>query len=1174
MTLPNLPNINQGQIALDPVNGIVYYKDDNNNTVATTWSWLQNRNDEQSVTSEKNVSIEQDLTVGGNLVIAGDTVSINVSEVLIEDNILVLNHNFTGAPILNAGIEIERGSESNVQIRWNELDNKWQFTNDGTTYLDLSSIIENSVTLGLHTTGDYTKNLVAGTGVTISNNSGEGATPNISIGQAVATSSTVTFAGVTAPLTGNVTGNLTGDVTGDVTGTVSDISNHGIDGLSDVVVTSPLQFQGLMYDGTNWVNGNIPNTYLVRNNTGSTLLKGTLVGAVGAEPSGRIDVAPFEVTGGQDSELRAMGIVVSNISNGVNGEVISFGTLTGLDTRGSTASPLAVGDETWAAGDILFAHPTVNGKLTNVRPQHDLAVAFITVRHASTGQIAIRIIPGNNHLEWMHDVSLVDKTSGDFLKYNGTAWVNDAVNLTSDTVGDYVAKLAAGSGITITNNSGEGATPNIAIDTSIVQTRVANITDTEIGYLDGVTSGVQAQLDSKQPTFTGYDYEIHVSQVDGNDTTGNGDILNPVATITKALTLVTSSRRTVIVHPGGYTESPSITTQFTTITGPGLIGGNIVVDGTISTNTGCTISGIKMTNLTVTTPTAQGNVNILNCEISGTFTKSSNADYTVARLCDFGAVSITGAGLVAIFGGNPNFVTVNNASANVIVKSAVAVAPVLTAGTLSLVDSVVPAAVTNAVTSAASSFITLANCQLLTSALNNVAPVVLNGFYSILNCVYDKPSSTLAATSGTGGTSNSIDYFQYINAEKFITQGGTSSQYVKGDGSLDSVAYAPLATPTFTGMATIPQITVGGIEIDTTSPADTNVLKYSSLLNKYIPGVASTVASLDDLTDVAIAGATPNHILKWDGSQWINAEVPGTIGGTTKFETIGNGVDETFTITHNLSTRDIVVSISENVSPYGAINTTWEATTENTITIYFSDAPASSSVRVSIYAAVSGALIGPEGPAGPAGPEGPPGTVSTSVLDDLSDVVLTGATPNNYLQYNGSQWINSNIDLGTNTTGNYVKNLVEGTGISITNNSGEGATPNIAVSSIVVKTTDTGTVTDTMLATGVARAAFRSTLNPQTGTSYTLELTDLAKLITLSNTSAITLTIPLESSVAFAIGDRIDILQSNTGQVTIAGAGGVTVNATPGLKLRARWSSATLIKLDTNSWVVIGDMQA
>ncbi len=207
-----------------------------------------------------------------------------------------------------------------------------------------------------------------------------------------------------------------------------------LDELTDVVVTSPLQFQGLMYDGTNWVNSNIPNVYIVRNNTGSTILKGTLVGAVGAEPSGRIDVAPFEVTGTENSELRAMGIATSNISSGVNGEVMSFGTLTGLDTRGSTASALAVGDETWAAGDILFAHPTVDGKLTNVRPQHDLAVAFITVRHASTGQIAIRIIPGNNHLEWMHDVVLTSPTDGQVLQWNGSSWINATVS--SDVMTD------------------------------------------------------------------------------------------------------------------------------------------------------------------------------------------------------------------------------------------------------------------------------------------------------------------------------------------------------------------------------------------------------------------------------------------------------------------------------------------------------------------------------------------------------------------------------------------------------------------------------------------------------------------------------------------------------------------------------------------------------------------
>lgn len=186
--------------------------------------------------------------------------------------------------------------------------------------------------------------------------------------------------------------------------------------------------------------------YLVRNNTGSTIPKGTLVSASGAEPSGRIDVAPHSTTGTQDSELRVMGMATANISNGVNGEVISFGTLVGIDTRGDTASAIAVGDETWAEGDILYAHPTVAGKLTKVRPQHDLAVAFITIRHASTGQIAVRIIPGNHHLEWLHDVA-IDGTPADneLLAYNSASslWINQ----TAEEAG--VANL---SGATFTGN--------------------------------------------------------------------------------------------------------------------------------------------------------------------------------------------------------------------------------------------------------------------------------------------------------------------------------------------------------------------------------------------------------------------------------------------------------------------------------------------------------------------------------------------------------------------------------------------------------------------------------------------------------------------------------------------------------------------------------------------------
>jgi hypothetical protein len=169
--------------------------------------------------------------------------------------------------------------------------------------------------------------------------------------------------------------------------------------------------------------------YLVRNNTASTILKGTLVSATGAEPSGRIDIAPFSVTGLQDSELRVMGIATENIGVGVNGIVMSFGTLTGLDTRGTAASALAVGDEDWDEGTILYAHPTVPGKLTEVRPQHDLAIAFTTVRHGSTGQIAIRIVPGNFHLEWLHDVSADNPSDGDIIQYKNSSslWTKSSV---------------------------------------------------------------------------------------------------------------------------------------------------------------------------------------------------------------------------------------------------------------------------------------------------------------------------------------------------------------------------------------------------------------------------------------------------------------------------------------------------------------------------------------------------------------------------------------------------------------------------------------------------------------------------------------------------------------------------------------------------------------------------
>jgi hypothetical protein len=93
--------------------------------------------------------------------------------------------------------------------------------------------------------------------------------------------------------------------------------------------------------------------------------------------------------------------------------------------------------------------------------------------------------------------------------------------------------------------------------------------------------------------------------------------------------------------------------------------------------------------------------------------------------------------------------------------------------------------------------------------------------------------------------------------------------------------------------------------------------------------------------------------------------------------------------------------------------------------------------------------------------------------------------------------------------------------------------------------------------------------------SYTLSnLNERDTLIEVGSSSATTLTIPTDSTVNYPIGTTLDILQTSSGQVTIEGAGGVTVNATPGLKLRTQWSSATLMKRAANTWVVYGDLIA
>ena len=100
----------------------------------------------------------------------------------------------------------------------------------------------------------------------------------------------------------------------------------------------------------------------------------------------------------------------------------------------------------------------------------------------------------------------------------------------------------------------------------------------------------------------------------------------------------------------------------------------------------------------------------------------------------------------------------------------------------------------------------------------------------------------------------------------------------------------------------------------------------------------------------------------------------------------------------------------------------------------------------------------------------------------------------------------------------------------------------------------------------------RLVINAQTGTVYYTVASDEGKLITLTNAAAIAFNVSKNSDAAIPVGGQIHLAQMGAGKVTVAGVATVTVNGTPSLGLRAPYSVATLIKIATDIWLLVGDL--
>jgi len=181
--------------------------------------------------------------------------------------------------------------------------------------------------------------------------------------------------------------------------------------------------------------------------------------------------------------------------------------------------------------------------------------------------------------------------------------------------------------------------------------------------------------------------------------------------------------------------------------------------------------------------------------------------------------------------------------------------------------------------------------------------------------------------------------------------------------------------------------------------------------------------------------------------------------------------------------------------------------------------------------------------------------------DTLKTKIGNGSTAWTSLAYQGAGTVTS-ITAGTGLSGGTIT-----------------STGTIAIDSTVATLTGTQTLTNKTLTTPTLDdPKINLAFDAQTGSSYTAVLNDNGQVVTMSNGSGNTFSIPTNASVAFPIGTQINVLQIGAGQTTIQAvtSGTTTIQSTGAApaapKLRARYSAATCLKAGTDLWYVFGDL--
>ena len=1204
------------------------------------------------------VIVFPDLT--GTVVTSGDTGT--VTSLMIADGTIVnADINASAAIALS---KLASGTSAQVVVAdasgvptYATLTGDVTISNTGVT-----SIAANSVALGTDTTGNYVNDVTAGTGVTVTHTPGEGSSPTVAIGQSVATSASPTFANVTIS-------SVPTDVNHAATKAYVDFHAAGIVwhdaaklGTAAVLPGTPTYDNGtsgvgatltatsnarLIIDGSNATTN---DRVLVKDQADATqngVYKVTAQGSVSAPyvltRATDFDASPsFEHIGASGDA-----VFVSGGSTSANQGFITLSTGTGTDgTYVIGTDNITFGQFTGTATFTAGAGLATTGNVVNVQTAN---AARIVV---NSDDIDLATVTRTNTSGSAGKSFIQSFTTDSYGRVTGAVTADTAITLGTDTSGSYVESLTAGTGITLSNNSGEGASPTVAVTANTYDaygasstvagnlTTHANLTEAhgatgavvgttntqtltnktltspkinedvvltstatelnildgatlstiELNYVDGVTSAIQTQLDAKaplaSPTFTG-----SVTLPDNTVALGTKTTGDYVATITGG----TGVSSTAATTGEGTTHTLSIgqaiaTTDSPTFAGLTVNGASVVFEGATANDFETTLAVTDPTaDRTITLPDETGTVqlrvtNVTDTEIGYLDGVTSAIQTQINDKAPIASPTFTGT------------VTVPTPISNT------------DASTKAYVDTTASTTATNAATA-------LTNHEADTTNIHGIADtsilVTTTGTQTLTNKTITSPSGLVKGDVGLGNVDNTADTAKPVS---------TAQQT-----ALD--LKAPIASPTFTGTVTLAADPGSALQAATKQYVD-NVVSgvnfhqsvvaattgnLAGTYNNGTSGVGATITKASNGSIGTIDGATVivgSRILlksqtdpKENGIYTVTA-----VGSVSAPWVVTRATDADNNPSGELANGDFCfVTGGSTNGGYGYIN----SSTASPIVIGTDDVT---------YAVFNAAQI-VTGGAGLAftGNVLDIGTASVNrIVVNANDIDLASgiATIGTYQSVTVDTY--GRVTAGTNPTTLSGYGITDAAPINNASFTGTFSAPSgtitsamlagdIALSKLATSTagniivynssgvptavTETGDVTIsdtgvTAIATGVivnadvsATAAIDLgkladiSTNAQTA-SYTLVLADKNKLVEMSVASGNTLTVPPNTDVAFPVGAQIRVLQTNTGQCIITAGAGVTINGTPGLKLRTQWASATLIKRATDTWVAVGDLSA